>query len=51
MNSWGLIYRGRVSYSDMSELPNGQIAVVFERGTAAEEYRYLSVAIASPPWA
>jgi hypothetical protein len=51
VNSWGLIYRGRVSYSDMSELPNGQIAVVFERGTAAEEYRYLSVAIASPPWA
>lgn len=48
---WGLIYRDRVSYSAMAELPNGRIAVVFERGTEAEEYRYLSVAIASPPWA
>ena len=48
---WGLIYRDRVAYSDMAELPNGKIAVVFERGTDTEEYRYLSVAIASPPWA
>lgn len=51
MASWGLIYPGRVAYSDMAELPDGRIAVVFERGTAAGEYQYLSVAIVTPPWA
>ena len=35
----------------MAELPGGKIAVLFERGTPAEEYRYLAVAIVTPPWA
>ena len=34
----------------MAELPNGNIAVVFERGNATEEYRFLSVAILTPSW-
>ena len=35
----------------MAELPNGKIAVVFERGNGdAEEYRYLAVAIVAPSW-
>ena len=48
---WGLVYAGRVAYSDLTELPDGKIAVVFERGSPVEEYRHLSVAIVSPPWA
>ena len=48
---WGLVYPGRVAYSAMAELPDGKVAVVFERGNATEEYRYLSVAIATPGWA
>jgi len=48
---WGLIYGGRIAYSSMAELPGGKVAVVFERGTPLHEYRYLSVAIATPPWA
>jgi hypothetical protein len=51
VNDWGLIYRDRVAYTAMAELPSGKVAVVFERGTPGEEYRYLSVAIATPPWA
>ena len=43
---WGLVYADRVAYTAMAELPDGNIAVVFERGTAASEYRYLSVAVA-----
>lgn len=48
---WGLVYTDRVAYSDMAELPSGKVAVVFERGTPAGEYRFLSVAIVRPPWA
>ena len=48
---WGLVYTDRISYSTMAELPDGKIAVLFERGTPTEEYRYLAVAIATPPWA
>ena len=48
---WGLVYADRVAYTAMAELPGGKVAVVFERGTASGEYRYLSVAIATPPWA
>ena len=47
----GLIYTDRIAYSTMAELPTGKIAVLFERGTPSEEYRYLSVAIVTPPWA
>ena len=47
---WGLVYSERVAYSDMAELPDGRVAVVFERGNPAEEYRYLSVSIAVPSW-
>ena len=48
---WGLVYPGRVAYSDMVELPDGRVAVVFERGSPTEEYRHLSLAIVAPPWA
>ena len=49
--AWGLVYPGRVAYSDMAELlPSGKVAVVFERGNPSEEYRWLSVSIISPPW-
>lgn len=51
IDGWGLVYPWRVAYSDMAELPDGRIAVVFERGNPHEEYRHLSVAIAAPPWA
>ena len=47
---WGLVYPGRVAYSMMAELPDGRIAVVFERGNPAEEYRYLSLAVVDPGW-
>jgi hypothetical protein len=48
---WGLIYRGRAAYSDLVELPNGKIAVVFERSNSSvEEYRYVSVAVVTPSW-
>ena len=48
---WGLIYKGRAAYSDLVELPNGQIAVVFERSNSSlEEYRYVSVAVVTPSW-
>lgn len=47
---WGLVYPGRVAYSDMVEMPSGRIAAVFERGTPNEEYRYLTVALVDPPW-
>ena len=47
---WGLVYPGRVAYSDMAEVPSGRVAVVFERGNPEEEYRYLAVAIATPDW-
>lgn len=47
---WGLIYPGRAAYSMMAELPDGRIAVVFERGDPNEEYRYLSVAVVDPQW-
>jgi hypothetical protein len=49
---WGLIYKDRASYSDMVELPDGKIAVVFERSNSSlEEYRYVSIAIVKPSWA
>ena len=49
---WGLIYKDRAAYSALVELPNGSIAVVFERSNSSlEEYRYVSVAIATPSWA
>ena len=48
---WGLIYKDRAAYSDLVELPNGKIAVVFERSNSSlEEYRYVSVAIVDPTW-
>ena len=48
---WGLIYKDRAAYSDLAELPNGNIAVVFERSNSSlEEYRYVSVAIVRPSW-
>ena len=49
---WGLVYEDRAAYSDMVELPNGNIAVVFERSNSSlEEYRYVSLAIVKPSWA
>lgn len=51
VEDWGLVYPWRVAYSDMVELPDGRVAVVFERGNPDEEYRHLSVAIVTPPWA
>lgn len=49
---WGLIYEDRAAYSDLVELPDGRVAVVFERSNSSEEeYRYVSVAIVTPHWA
>jgi hypothetical protein len=51
IEAWGLIYKGRAAYSDLAELPDGKIAVVFERSNSSlEEYRYVSVAIVTPSW-
>jgi hypothetical protein len=39
------------AYSNLVELPNGNIAVVFERSNSSlDEYRYVSVAIVTPTW-
>jgi hypothetical protein len=51
VDPWGLIYKGRAAYSDLVELPNGKIAVVFERSNSSlEEYRYVSIAVVTPSW-
>ena len=50
IEEWGLVYPGLSAYSDMIELPNGQIGVAFERGTT-EEYRFVAFTALTPPWA
>jgi len=49
IEAWGLVYAGLAAYSDMTELPNGQIGIAFERGTT-QEYRFVSFAAITPPW-
>lgn len=48
---WGLVYPARAAYSDMAELPDGRVAVVFERGNPQDEYRHVSLSIVTPRWA